>query len=216
MNVDSKELLLYAITNRKGQSINDLCRDVELALKAGVTFLQVREKNQPTEIVVKVAKALKPICSRYGVPLIINDDVDAALIVDVDGVHIGQNDGNAIEIRKKIGMNKILGITANNVAQAIVAEKNGADYIGSGSVFSTNTKEDVDILDHLELKAICETVKIPVVAIGGITKTNIKELANLKISGISVISAIFGAKDIAKATYELKNEISLIVGDKNE
>lgn len=205
MKVARKTLELYAITNRKNNSIAKLCADVEEALKAGVTCLQIREKNSSNDEFLKVAKAIKPLCEKYNVPLIINDNLKIALAVGADGLHIGQNDGDIRTIRTALGENKILGVTANNKEEALDALKNGADYLGSGSVFPTSTKDDVDILDHKELEQIIKTVNIPVVAIGGITKENIMELAEFDLAGVSVISAIFSQDDIFKATRELKD-----------
>ena len=137
-------------------------------------------------------------------PFVIDDNIDVAVAVDADGVHVGQSDMEAMDVRKILGPDKILGVSAQTVEQAIIAEKHGADYLGVGAVFTTGSKDDADDVSHETLKAICEAVSIPVIAIGGITKDNVAELAGSGICGVAVISAIFGQKDIQKATEELK------------
>ena len=137
-------------------------------------------------------------------PFVIDDNIDVAVAVDADGVHVGQSDMEAMDVRKILGPDKIIGVSAQTVEQAIIAEKHGADYLGVGAVFTTGSKDDADDVSHETLKAICEAVSIPVIAIGGITKDNVAELAGSGICGVAVISAIFGQKDIQKATEELK------------
>ena len=150
------------------------------------------------------AKEIQKLCKEYGVPFVINDEVSIAKDIDADGVHVGQSDMEAMDVRKILGPDKILGVSAQTVEQAIIAEKHGADYLGVGAVFTTGSKDDADDVSHETLKAICEAVSIPVIAIGGITKDNVAELAGSGICGVAVISAIFGQKDIQKATEELK------------
>ena len=135
----------------------------------------------------------------------INDNVDIALEMDADGVHVGQSDMEADDVRAKLGPDKIIGVSAQTVEQAVLAEKRGADYLGVGAVFKTGSKDDADDVSHDELQKICEAVDIPVIAIGGINKENVSELAGTGICGIAVISAIFAEKDIKKATEKLKN-----------
>ena len=147
---------------------------------------------------------IQKLCKEYGVPFVINDEVSIAKDIDADGVHVGQSDMEAMDVRKILGPDKILGVSAQTVEQAIIAEKHGADYLGVGAVFTTGSKDDADDVSHETLKAICEAVSIPVIAIGGITKDNVAELAGSGICGVAVISAIFGQKDIQKATEELK------------
>ena len=144
---------------------------------------------------------------KYGVPFVINDEVSIAKDIDADGVHVGQSDMEAMDVRKVLGPDKILGVSAQTVEQAIIAEKHGADYLGVGAVFATGSKDDADDVSHETLKAICEAVSIPVIAIGGITKDNVSELAGSGICGVAVISAIFGQNDIKKATEDLKASV---------
>ena len=155
---------------------------------------------------MKEAIEIKELCRRYNVPFVINDNVDIALEMDADGVHVGQSDMEALDVRAKLGPDKIIGVSAQTVEQAILAEKHGADYLGVGAVFPTGSKDDAEEVTFETLKAICQAVKIPVIAIGGISKGNVLELAGSGICGIAVISAIFAAKDIEEATKELKEK----------
>lgn len=203
-NCKKEQLLLYAVTDRHWLGEETLYNQVEKALKGGVTMLQLREKNKTPEEFLKEAKEIKNLCEAYKVPLIINDSVDIALEMDADGVHVGQSDMEAGEARKRLGPNKIIGVSARTVEQAIRAEKNGADYLGVGAVFHTGTKKDANEIDHKVLKDICNAVNIPVIAIGGITKENLSLLAGNGICGVAVVSAIFAQEDIENATKELK------------
>ncbi len=213
MNFKSKDLLLYAITDRRWEGEKSLYEQVEEALKGGVTILQIREKNMPTNDFIKEAREIKKLCDKYDVPLIINDNVEVALEIDADGVHVGQSDMGASNVRKLIGSDKILGVSARTVEEALEAQKNGADYLGIGSAFSTSTKTDIDLLAHSDIKKICEKVSIPVVAIGGISKDNILELSGLGLSGVSIISAIFGVEgSIEEECKKLKELASKITG----
>ena len=157
----------------------------------------------------------KELCRKYNVPFVINDNVDIALKMDADGVHVGQSDMEALDVRKLLGPDKIIGVSAQTVEQAVLAEKHGADYLGVGAVFQTNSKDDADFVSYDTLKAICEAVSIPVVAIGGITKDNIISLKDSGICGISVISAIFAEKDITAATKVLKERTLEMLGGKS-
>ena len=197
-NTTTDELLLYAVTDRAWLGNETLYEQVEKSLKGGVTFVQLREKKLDEESFLQEAIEIKELCKKYNVPFVINDNVDIAIKMDADGVHVGQSDMEAGDVRKKLGPDKIIGVSAQTVEQAILAEKHGADYLGVGAVFDA---EDVPLET---LKAICEAVSIPVIAIGGITKDNVKELAGSGICGIAVISAIFASKDIEAATKELK------------
>mgnify|MGYP001752450765 FL=1 len=179
-------------------------QQVKKALDGGATFVQLREKKLDREDFLAEAKEIQKLCKEYGVPFVINDEVSIAKDIDADGVHVGQSDMEAMDVRKILGPDKILGVSAQTVEQAIIAEKHGADYLGVGAVFTTGSKDDADDVSHETLKAICEAVSIPVIAIGGITKDNVAELAGSGICGVAVISAIFGQKDIQKATEELK------------
>ena len=204
INCSEKELLLYAVTDRHWLGEETLYDQVKKALDGGATFVQLREKNLDRENFLAEAKEIQKLCKEYGVPFVVNDEVSIAKDIDADGVHVGQSDMEAMDVRKILGPDKILGVSAQTVEQAIIAEKHGADYLGVGAVFTTGSKDDADDVSHETLKAICEAVSIPVIAIGGITKDNVAELADSGICGVAVISAIFGQKDIQKATEELK------------
>ena len=203
-NTTTDELLLYAVTDRAWLVNETLYEQVEKALKGGATFVQLREKKFDEESFLQEAIEIKELCKKYNVPFVINDNVDIAIKMDADGVHVGQSDMEAGDVRKKLGPDKIIGVSAQTVEQAILAEKHGADYLGVGAVFPTGSKDDAEDVPFETLKAICEAVSIPVIAIGGITKDNVKELAGSGICGIAVISAIFASKDIEAATKELK------------
>lgn len=197
-------LLLYAVTDRHwlgGRTLYDVVRE---SLDGGVTFLQLREKNLDDEDFYEEAVKLQAMAKEYGVPFVVNDNVDIAVRMDADGVHVGQNDMEAGNVRALIGPDKILGVSAQTVEQALLAEKRGADYLGVGAVFPTGSKDDADDVSFETLKAICGAVSIPVVAIGGITRDNTPELAGSGICGIAVISAIYGQEDIRKAAAGLK------------
>lgn len=205
MNCDKKDLLLYAVTDRAWLRGETLYGQVEKALKGGVTFMQLREKNLDEEHFLQEAVEIKELCKKYHVPFVINDNVDIAVKMDADGVHVGQSDMEAGDVRAKLGPDKIVGVSAQTVEQAVLAEKRGADYLGVGAVFSTGTKLDADDVSYETLKAICEAVSIPVVAIGGITKDNLMELKGSGIDGIAVVSAIFAQENIEEATKELRS-----------
>ena len=203
--MDKKDLLLYAVTDRSWLKDGEtLEQQVEACLRGGATCVQLREKHLVEEEFLKEAKKMKAVCEKYHVPLLINDNVEIALAMNADGVHVGQSDMEAEDVRAKLGPDKIIGVTAKTVEQALLAEKHGADYLGVGAVFGTSTKEDATKLDHAVLKQICQAVHIPVVAIGGITEENVGELAGNGICGVAVVSAIFAKKDIESATRELK------------
>ncbi len=204
INCSEKELMLYAVTDRYWLGDETLYDQVKKALDGGATFVQLREKNLDRADFLAEALEIQKLCREYGVPFVINDEVSIAKDIDADGVHVGQSDMEAMDVRKILGPDKILGVSAQTVEQAIIAEKHGADYLGVGAVFATGSKDDADDVSHETLKAICEAVSIPVIAIGGITKDNVYELAGSGICGVAVISAIFGQKDIKKATEELK------------
>ena len=204
MKCDKKDLLLYAVTDRHWLNGRTLYSQVEEALKGGATFIQLREKELDEEHFLEEAKEIKELCRRYQVPFVINDNVEIALAVDADGVHVGQSDMEAGDVRAKLGLDKIIGVSAQTVEQAVMAEQNGADYLGVGAVFPTGSKADALEVSHDTLKAICKAVKIPVIAIGGISKENILELSGSGICGIAVISAIFAKDDIEEAARELR------------
>lgn len=198
------QLLLYAVTDRHWLNGRTLHSVVKESLDGGVTFVQLREKQLDEAHFVEEAKDLQALCREYNVPFIINDNVDIALAMDADGVHVGQSDMEAGDVRAKLGPDKIIGVSAQTVEQAILAEKHGADYLGVGAVFPTGSKDDAAEVPHETLKAICEAVSIPVIAIGGITQENVYTLAGSGICGIAVISAIYAQPDIKKAAENLK------------
>lgn len=209
-----KDLLLYAVTDRSWLGEETLYEQVEKALKGGATFIQLREKELDEEHFLEEAIALKELCHKYHVPFVINDNVKIAKKMDADGVHVGQSDMEADDVRKILGEDKILGVSAQTVEQAVLAEKMGADYLGVGAVFSTSTKKDASAISKERVKAICEAVHIPVIAIGGITADNILTLKGSGICGIAVVSAIFAAKDIEDATGVLLEKTTAMVNDK--
>ena len=211
MKCDKKDLLVYAVTDRHWLNGRTLYEVVKESLDGGVTFVQLREKDLDDENFLKEAIELKELCKEYNVPFVINDNVDIAIKMDADGVHVGQSDMEAGDVRAKLGPDKIIGVSAQTVEQAILAEQRGADYLGVGAVFPTGSKDDADDVSHETLKAICEAVSIPVVAIGGITLENTPQLADSGICGVAVISAIYAKDDIRKASEELKKVVEGIV-----
>lgn len=203
--------ILYAVTDRKWLNGRSLDEVVEQAIKGGAGMIQLREKELDDEHFLKEAISLKKLCARYNVPLIINDKADIAVKADADGVHVGQSDLDAADVRSIIGPDKILGVSAHSLEEARLAVKHGADYLGVGAAFTTGSKKDVNVIDHHVYREICDNVEIPVVAIGGINKDNISELSGSGISGAAVISALFAADDISKAAAELKDLIKAVV-----
>ena len=204
MKLDKSSMLLYAVTDSMWLEGRSLALQVEEAIRAGVTFVQLREKNLEFDQFVKLAKEIKAVTDAYNIPFVINDNPDVALACDADGIHIGQQDMAAGMVREKIGRDKILGVSAQTVEQAVLAQKNGADYLGVGAVFTTSTKEDAAAVSYDTLKEICNAVDIPVVAIGGINRQNMLDLSGSNIAGVAVVSAIFAQKDLTAATRELR------------
>ncbi len=205
MKIDKETLLLYAVTDRHWLSEGEpLSHAVKEALEGGTTILQIREKSMDEAAFEAEAIELMALSRQYRVPFIVNDNVELAVRIGADGVHVGQEDMEAGRVREMIGPDRILGVSAQTVEEAILAEAAGADYLGVGAVFPTGSKSDAVDVSHETLKAICKAVSIPVVAIGGITYENMEQLAGSGIAGISVISAIFGQKEIKTATMELK------------
>lgn len=192
------------MTDRAWLGGRTLTHDVEEALEGGATMLQLREKETGFDAFLAEALEIKAICKRYKVPFIINDSVEVALACGADGIHVGQSDMEARKVRERLGPDKIIGVSAQTVEQALLAEKSGADYIGVGAVFTTSTKKDADFVPYDELKAICAAVSIPVVAIGGISADNIERLTGSGIDGVAVVSAVFAEKDIKAATERLR------------
>ncbi len=203
-------LKLYAITDRSWLGEETLYQQVKKALKGGATMVQLREKNLDEAAFEKEARELLGLCHEFGVPLIINDNVALAKKVDADGVHIGQDDMSAWQVRQILGCDKIVGVTAKTVEQAKAAEEAGADYLGSGAVFGSSTKRDAKNMELSLLQEICESVKIPVVAIGGINGENILRLEGRKMAGVAVVSGIFASEDIEQETYNLLGKVEKI------
>lgn len=205
----TKEMMrIYAVTDRTWVGEMTLMEQVEAALKNGASCIQLREKNLEYEAFLEEAKDMVALCRRYNVPFIVNDAVDIAVRVGADGIHVGQEDMKASDVRKKVGPDMIIGVSAHNLTEAEDAIRSGADYLGLGAVFSTSTKLDVNTMSYNTLKEICKAVDIPTVAIGGISKDNIAKLAGSGVDGIAVVSAIFAAEDPGKATMELKEEVT--------
>ncbi|MBP5591686.1 thiamine phosphate synthase [bacterium] len=211
MSFERKNLLLYAVGGANGTEKNKFFADLESALKGGITCFQLREKHLPFDEFLAEAKEVKKLCAKYSVPLIINDNIEIALSSGADGVHVGQDDMNIVEARKIAGKKLVIGVSAHNVEEALLAEKNGADYLGSGAVFGSQTKSNVHTLPLETLKNICSSVKIPVVAIGGINKDNISRLSGSGISGVALVSAVFGVTDIENECIMLKKLAEKVV-----
>lgn len=204
MKCDPKDLLLYAVTDRHWLNGRTLVDVVKESLDGGVTMIQLREKSLDEGKFLEEAKELQALCRERHVPFIVNDNVDIAKAMDADGVHVGQDDMVALDARAKLGPDKLIGVSAHTVEEALLAEKQGADYLGVGAVFPTSSKSDVGEMSYETLKAICKAVSIPVVAIGGISGENVGKLAGSGICGVAVISAIYAAKDVKAAAADLK------------
>ena len=204
MNCDKKDLLLYAVTDRSWLKGQTLCEQVEQALKGGVTFLQLREKELDDQEFFEEAQVIQKLCKKHQVPFLINDNVALAAKIGADGVHVGQSDMAAGEARAKLGPDRIIGVSARTVEEALEAQRQGADYLGVGAVFHTGSKADAAEVDHQVLRDICRAVDIPVIAIGGITRDNVAQLKHSGVCGIAVISAIFAQKNIEAAASELR------------
>ena len=194
MKCDKQNMFLYAVTDRAWVGKQSLYEQVESALKGGVTCVQLREKELE----------IHALCQRYGVPFFVNDNVDIAIRCHAEGVHVGQEDMAAAQVRARVGEGMMIGVSVHSVEEAQEAVKHGADCLGVGAAFATHTKTDVDVLPHETLKAICDAVDIPVVAIGGIHKENILQLKGTGVDGVALVSAIFAADDIETECRELK------------
>lgn len=198
--MNREALRLYLVTNRYQDSLENFLEKVETACRSGVTIIQLREKNITTNQYYQLAKQVKEITDAYQVPLIIDDRLDICLAVDAAGLHIGDDELPVSVARKVLGPEKILGVTAKTVKRALEAETSGADYLGTGAIFPTTTKENAPITLISTLKTICQTVAIPVVAIGGLTSENIDQLSGTGIAGVAVVRDLMQAEDIeAKA-----------------
>ena len=210
-NCRKEDLLLYAVTDRSWLNGETLYAQVEKALKGGVTFVQLREKALDEQAFLEEAKEIQKLCAQYHVPFVINDNVEIAVQIGADGVHVGQSDMEAGDVREKLGPDRIIGVSAQTVEQAVRAQERGADYLGVGAVFPTGSKADAVEVSHETVRAITEAVDIPVIAIGGITKDNVSELSGTGICGIAVISAIFAQEDIEGAARVLKERTEAAV-----
>lgn len=210
MNFTKEQLNLYLVTDRHWLANRNLEDDVEKAILGGVTMVQLREKNIDNDSFIELAKKVKQVCNKYKVPFIINDNLEVALAIDSDGIHIGQDDLPASLVRQKIGPDKILGVSAHNLDEAIAAKKAGATYLGAGAMFSTTTKDNTTNLSIEQLQTITKNVDIPVVAIGGINYDNCLSLKNCNLAGIAVVSAIMAATNISEAASNLKKRAQVI------
>ena len=211
MKFQREMLLLYAVTDRAWTGERTLCAQVEEALAGGASMVQLREKKISTEELIREAADMRELCHRYGAPLIVNDNVEAAIKSGADGVHVGLEDMPVEDIRAMAGEDFIIGATAKTVEQARAAEAAGADYLGVGAVFPSPTKKNAIRITTEDLRRICDAVSIPVVAIGGIGLENIGKLAGGGMDGVAVVSALFGAADIRAAARELKRRSEAVV-----
>lgn len=205
MKCNKDAMLLYAVTDRKWTGKQTLFEQVESALKGGVTCVQLREKNLDELTFLAEANKIKILCEQYHVPFIINDNVKIAIECKANGIHVGQSDMKIKDVRDLVGNDMMIGVSVHTLEQAITAESEGADYLGVGSVFPTTTKLDAHDVSYDVLKEICDSVHIPVVAIGGINKSNIKKLSGTNVNGVALVSAIFGADDIEEECKILRN-----------
>jgi thiamine-phosphate diphosphorylase len=208
--VIKQAMSLYAVTDSKWLNGRTLPDVVEEAIAGGVTLIQLREKKLFREEFVSLAKEVKRVTDRYRVPFIINDDVEVAKEVGADGVHVGQNDISVEEARRVLGPDKIIGVSAHNVEEALTAQGKGADYLGAGAAFTTSTKLDASALSMDTLRAICQAVSIPVVAIGGINADNILKLKGTGIDGVAVVSAVFAAENVKAAAEDLARKVKCL------
>ena len=204
MRFDKKYAILYAVTDRAWTGKQNLYEQVESALKGGATCVQLREKNLDEEKFLQEAIEIRGLCKKYGVPFLINDNVEIAIKCEADGVHVGQEDMEVSKVRKLVGDKMIIGASVQSVEEALYSVKNGADYLGVGAMFSTSTKLDANVISFETLKNICNAVNIPVVAIGGIGKNNIMKLSGSGVNGVALVSAIFGAENIEEECKELR------------
>ena len=209
--MNREALRLYLVTNRYQDSLESFIEKVEMACRSGVTIIQLREKNLTTNQYYQLAKQVKEITDAYQVPLIIDDRLDVCLAVDAAGLHIGDDELPVSVARKVLGPEKILGVTAKTVKRALEAETWGADYLGTGAIFPTTTKENAPITLISTLKTICQTVAIPVVAIGGLTSENIDQLIGTGIAGVAVVRDLMQAEDMEAKTQAFLTKLDDIV-----
>ena len=209
--MNREALRLYLVTNRYQDSVESFLEKVETACRSGVTIVQLREKNLTTNQYYQLAKKVKEITDAYQVPLIIDDRLDVCLAVDAAGLHIGDDELPVPVARQVLGLDKILGVTAKTVKRALEAEEGGADYLGTGAIFPTTTKENAPITLISTLKTICQRVAIPVVAIGGLTSENIDQLAATGIAGVAVVRDLMQAEDIEAKTQAFLSKLDDII-----
>lgn len=209
--MNREALRLYLVTNRYQDSLESFLEKVETACRSGVTIIQLREKNLTTSQYYQLAKQVKEITDAYQVPLIIDDRLDVCLAVDAAGLHIGDDELPVSVARKVLGPEKILGVTAKTVKRALEAETSGADYLGTGAIFPTTTKENAPITLISTLKTICQTVAIPVVAIGGLTSENIDQLIGTGIAGVAVVRDLMQAEDIEAKTHAFLTKLDNMI-----
>ena len=202
-----KDLKLYLVTDSKILKDTDFYKCIEDAIKSGVTMVQLREKNTDGKEFLEKAIKLRELTNKYNVTFVINDRIDIAMLVDADGVHIGQSDIDAVSARKLLGDNKIIGVSARNLQEAKIAKENGADYLGIGAMFSTSTKSDAKLVSFNTLEEIIKEVNLPFVLIGGITLDNVKKLKHFKPDGYALVSGILGTDDISKRVEKLYERI---------
>lgn len=211
MKFNEKMLLLYAVTDQAWVGKQTLLEQIEDALKGGATMIQLREKNLDEEIFLEEAIQVRELCHKYNVPLIINDNIEVALKSGADGIHVGIEDAPVGEIRKRVSSDFIIGATCKTVEQAKIAEAAGADYMGVGAVFPSPTKTTAVRITNELLREIVSSVSIPAVAIGGIGYENVVEIKGSQVSGVAVVSAVFGAPDIERETARLKDRVKDVV-----
>ena len=204
MKCDKESMILYAVTDRAWVGKQNLYEQVESALKGGVTCIQLREKDLDDEAFLNEAMKISALCKQYGIPFFINDNVEIAIKCHADGIHVGQEDMEAAQVRQKVGDDMMIGVSVHSVEEALEAVRNGADCLGVGAMFSTSTKTNIEVLSKEVLKDICAAVDIPVVAIGGITKSNISQLVGTGIDGVALVSAIFAVDDIENECRQLR------------
>lgn len=209
--MNREALRLYLVTNRYQDSLENFLEKVETACRSGVTIIQLREKNLTTNQYYHLAKQVKKITDAYQLPLIIDDRLDVCLAVDAAGLHIGDDELPVSVARQVLGPEKILGVTAKTVKRALEAEEGGADYLGTGAIFPTTTKENAPITLISTLKTICQTVAIPVVAIGGLTSENIDQLIGTGIAGVAVVRDLMQAEDIEAKTQAFLTKLDDII-----
>lgn len=211
MEFKKQDLLLYALTDRAWTGNLSLAGQVELALRGGATMVQFREKYLSGEELCREAMEVQRVCKSFGIPFIIDDDVELAKRIDADGVHVGQKDMDAVDARRYLGGGKIIGVSARTVAQAVKAKNDGADYLGVGAMFATKTKGDAVVIERETVREIKMAAGLPIVGIGGIRIENVDELVGLGIDGIAVIGGIFGQEDIEEAARKLRQRVEVCV-----